>query len=186
MQIGFAYPDFVSAQAATVAVLAALMRRDATGVGARIEVWQYAMALACLGPTVVAAELSGDAPGALGNRAEGRAPHALYPARGDDRWVAVSVQNDAMWDALCRVPGLESLGTDPRFATLALRLEHQDDLDDLLAAWTGVRTDWEGATGAAGRGRRGLAGARRVGRRGRPSARRARFLPRAPARAVPS
>ncbi len=62
VQIGFAYPDFVSAQAATVAVLAALMRRDATGEGARIEVWQYAMALACLGPTVVAAELSGEAP----------------------------------------------------------------------------------------------------------------------------
>jgi benzylsuccinate CoA-transferase BbsF subunit len=146
VQIGFAYPDFVSAQAATVAVLAALMRRGATGEGARIEVWQYAMALACLGPTVVAAELSGEAPGALGNHAEERAPHALYPARGHDRWVAVSVQDDAMWNALCRVPGLESLGVDPRFATLALRLEHQDELDDLVAAWTGVRTDWESAT----------------------------------------
>ena len=146
VQLGFAYPDFVSAQAATAAVIAALMRRDATGEGARLEVWQYAMALACLGPTVVAAQLSGEAPGASGNRAEGRAPHALYPARGDDRWVAVSVETDAMWDALCGVQGLESLGTDARFATVALRLEHEDALDDIVAAWTTTRTDWEAAS----------------------------------------
>jgi benzylsuccinate CoA-transferase BbsF subunit len=146
VQIGFAYPDFVSAQTATAAVLAALMRRDATGEGARLEVWQYAMALACLGPTVVAAQLSGEAPGATGNQAEGRAPHALYPALGNDRWVAVSVETDAMWESLCRVQGLESLATDARFATLELRLEHQDPLDDVVAAWTAERTDWEAAT----------------------------------------
>ena len=146
VQLGFAYPDFVSAQAATAAVIAALMRRDATGEGARLEVWQYAMALACLGPTVVAAQLSGAAPGASGNHAEGRAPHALYPARGDDRWVAVSVETDAMWDAMCGVQGLESLGTDARFATVALRLEHEGALDDVVAAWTMTRTDWEAAT----------------------------------------
>lgn len=146
VQIGFAYPDYVSAQAAVVAVLGALMRRDATGEGARIEVWQYAMTVACLGPTAVAAQLSGDAPGALGNRAEGRAPHGLYPARGDDRWVAVTVESQAMWDALCRVPGLEALGTEARFGNLALRLEHHDLLDGVLAEWTAERTDWEAAT----------------------------------------
>ena len=146
VQLGFAYPDFVSAQAATAAVIAALMRRDATGEGARLEVWQYAMALACLGPTVVAAQLSGAAPGASGNRAEGRAPHALYPARETTGGWRSRCETDAMWDALCGVQGLESLGTDARFATVALRLEHEDALDDVVAAWTATRTDWEAAT----------------------------------------
>jgi crotonobetainyl-CoA:carnitine CoA-transferase CaiB-like acyl-CoA transferase len=146
VQIGFAYPDFVSAQAATVAVLAALRRRAQTGEGARIELWQYAMAMACLGPAIVAAQLDGRPPTAIGNRSPGRAPHGLYPARGPERWLAISVLDDAMWDALCRVPGLEHLGSDPRFATLDERLAHEDDLDDAVAAWTVERTDWEAAT----------------------------------------
>jgi len=146
VQIGFAYPDFVSAQAATVAVMAALRRRKQTGEGARIEVWQYAMALACLGPTIVAAQVSGRAPGAPGNRAPDRAPHGVYPSRGRERWVAIAVEDDTMWEALCRVPGLEHLGADPRFASLALRLAHHDELDDVLATWTATRTDWEAAS----------------------------------------
>ncbi len=117
-----------------------------TGEGARIELWQYAMAMACLGPAIVAAQLEGRPPMANGNRSPGRAPHGVYPARGPERWVAISVLDDAMWDALCTVPGLEHLASDLRFASLADRLAHQDDLDDALAAWTVERTDWEVAT----------------------------------------
>ncbi len=145
VQIGFAYPDFVSAQAATVAVLAALRRREQTGEGAHIEVWQYAMALACLGPAIVAAQVEGRAPTAIGNRSADRAPVGAYPSRGEERWVAVAVEDDAMWEALCRVPGLESLGVDARFSTLELRLAHHDELDDVLAEWTLTRTDLEAA-----------------------------------------
>jgi benzylsuccinate CoA-transferase BbsF subunit len=146
VQIGFAYPDFVSAQAATVAVLAALRRRAHTGEGACIELWQYAMAMACLGPTIVAAQLEGTPQLANGNRSPDRAPHGVYPSRGPERWVAISVLDEAMWDALCTVPGLEQLADDPRFATHAQRLAHQDTLDGVLDAWTLERTDWEAAT----------------------------------------
>jgi benzylsuccinate CoA-transferase BbsF subunit len=146
VQIGFAYPDFVSAQAATVAVLAALRRRKATGEGAHLELWQYAMTLSCLGPAIVAAQLSGRAPSALGNRDADRAPQGVYPAKGTERWVALSVQDSTMWRSLCRVPGLEPLGDDARFATLEDRVSHHDALDEALAAWTIERTDWEAAT----------------------------------------
>ncbi|HXY91466.1 MAG TPA: CoA transferase, partial [Acidimicrobiia bacterium] len=146
VQIGFAYPDFVSAQAATVAVLAALRRRRRTGTGAHIEVWQYAMALACLGPAIVAAQVEGIAPSATGNRAPDRAPQGVYRSRGEERWVAITVEDDAMWAALCRVPGLESLATDSRFASLDARIAHHDALDAQLTAWTRTRTDWEAAS----------------------------------------
>jgi crotonobetainyl-CoA:carnitine CoA-transferase CaiB-like acyl-CoA transferase len=145
VQIGFAYPDFVSAQAATVAVLAALRRRRATGQGARVELGQYAMTLSCLGPAIVAAQLAGRVPTALGNRDADRAPQGVYPARGKERWVAISVQDDVMWRALCRVPGLEHLGADARFVSLRERCTHHDVLDDALATWTIQRTDWEAA-----------------------------------------
>jgi crotonobetainyl-CoA:carnitine CoA-transferase CaiB-like acyl-CoA transferase len=145
VQIGFAYPDFVSAQAATVAVLAALRRRKATGQGAHLELWQYAMTLSCLGPAIVAAQLTGRAPSAIGNRDADRSPQGVYPARGTERWVAISIEDDAMWGALCGVPGLEHLGVDARFASVQDRCTDHDVLDDALAAWTIQRTDWEAA-----------------------------------------
>jgi crotonobetainyl-CoA:carnitine CoA-transferase CaiB-like acyl-CoA transferase len=145
VQIGFAYPDYVSALAATVAIVAALRRRDATGEGARLELSQYAMALACLGGEITEMQLTGRAPAATGNRSPAGAPQGLYPVRGEDRWVAVSVEDDGTWRALTTVPGLEPLGEDPRFATFDARCTHHDELDAVVAAWTRTRTGWEAA-----------------------------------------
>jgi len=126
-------------------VLAALDHRDETGEGSRIELSQYEMALAAIGPSILELELRGTVPEARGNRLEGWAPHGIYPARGPDRWVAISVEDEDMWRALCSVPGLGHLADDERFGSLAERERHHDELDDRLRAWTSVRTDREAA-----------------------------------------
>ena len=106
VQLGFAYPDYVSAQAGTMAVVAALDRRDRTGQGCEIELSQYEMALAAIGPVVLELGLRGTVRTANGNRAEGIAPQGVYPCRGDERWVAVTVRDDEMWAGLVTVRGL--------------------------------------------------------------------------------
>ena len=140
------FPDYVSALWGTVAVVCALLQRDLTGLGCEIDVAQYQVAVSCIGPTVVEAVLGGAALGDLGNRAPGRAPHGVYPSRGTDRWVAVSVTDETMWQGLCRLPELAGLGSDPRFGTLQARIAHQDELDDVLSRWTERLTPWEAAT----------------------------------------
>jgi benzylsuccinate CoA-transferase BbsF subunit len=145
VQIGFAYPDFVSAHTITVALMAALAHRADTGEGCRIELSQHAMTLACVGPEILAAQCRPEAPTPGGNRAEGRVPQGLYPTRGVDRWVALSVQDESMWHALASVPGLEHLSADKRFASLGDRVAHHDELDAALTEWTSARTDWEAA-----------------------------------------
>ncbi|MET0143197.1 MAG: CoA transferase [Ilumatobacteraceae bacterium] len=145
VQLGFAYPDYVSAQAGTMAVVAALDRRDRTGQGCEIELSQYEMALAAIGPAVLELGLRGTVRSTNGNRVEGVAPQGIYPCRGPERWVAVSVRDDDMWAALGTVRGLTHLAGD-RYATVALREAAADALDEQLTAWTSVRTDWEAAT----------------------------------------
>jgi benzylsuccinate CoA-transferase BbsF subunit len=145
VQVGFAYPDYVSAQTGSVAILAALDRRDRTGEGCHIELNQYLMALNCIAPAIVEVGLRGSSPSNTGNRREGRAPHGLYPCRGNDRWVALSVLDDAMWQALGNADGLASLANDPRFATIDNRSALHDEIDEHLCAWTSVRTDWDAA-----------------------------------------
>jgi benzylsuccinate CoA-transferase BbsF subunit len=140
------YPDYVSALWGTIAVVCAVLQRDLTGEGCEIDVSQYQVAVSCIGPTVMEAVLGGTGLGSLGNRYPGMAPHGVYPARGRDRWVALSVHDEEMWRGMCGVAGLESLADDPRFSTLEDRITNQEALDELVSGWTGGLTPWEAAT----------------------------------------
>ena len=63
-------------------------------------------------------------------------PHGVYPAAGEDRWVAVAVLDDAQWRALVEVTG--GLRVDDG-ADLAARRAAEDAIDTALAAWTAQR-----------------------------------------------
>ncbi|MFI5054354.1 MAG: CoA transferase, partial [Acidimicrobiia bacterium] len=101
------------------------------------------VAVACIGPTVTSVALGAPTPHAAGNRLAGYAPHGVYPTNEPDRWVAVSVLDDATWDALVGIEGLEGLANDPRFSSADGRIQHEDALDAALARWTERRGDWE-------------------------------------------
>lgn len=146
VQLGMAYPDYVAAHSGTAAVVAALLRRDLTGQGCCIGVSQFELAAACQVLGLAEVQMGTTDVGAIGNRRRGACPHGVYRCRGEERWVAISVLSDEMWHGLCHSEGLEHLGDDPRFSTPALRAEHEDELDDALAAWTCARTDWDVAT----------------------------------------
>ena len=64
------------------------------------------------------------------------APHGIYRARGDDRWVAIAVRGDAQWHALCSVMHRPELAGDHRFATHEGRIANQDALDVAIEDWT--------------------------------------------------
>ena len=54
--------------------------------------------------------LAGDAdPTRCGNRDEQFAPHGCYPVAGDDQWIAIAVEDDPGFRALCSALGRESL-----------------------------------------------------------------------------
>jgi crotonobetainyl-CoA:carnitine CoA-transferase CaiB-like acyl-CoA transferase len=78
----------------------------------------------------------------IGNRSPYKpaAPHGAYRCQGEDRWLAIACFTEAEWLALTEVSGLQALRVDPRFATLAARLQHQDALDALITGWT-ITTD---------------------------------------------
>lgn len=134
---GTNYPDHVPNPChAAVALLAALRHRRRTGQGQSIELSQVESTVCALGPLVLAAQArDGAAWPRLGNREPGVAPHGVYPARGDDRWIAIACWNDDDWSALCRLAN-GGWDNDLRFATLQARLEHEDALDEAIGRWT--------------------------------------------------
>jgi crotonobetainyl-CoA:carnitine CoA-transferase CaiB-like acyl-CoA transferase len=131
---GTTYMDAASGPAAAFATVAALRYRARTGRGQFVEFDQSENILNHLGDVLVDCQL-GVEPRRWGNRDPWRAPQGLYRCRGEDQWLAVSVSDDGAWHALARVIGREDLGRDPRFADLAGRRKHHDELDAAIAAW---------------------------------------------------
>jgi len=87
-----------------------------------------------------------------GNSDPDLAPHGVYPAAGDDHWIAIAVTDDEQWRALCTAMERPDLAGEARFATAADRLAHADELDRMLAAWTRSRDRHETAAFLQARG----------------------------------
>lgn len=129
---------------ATVALLAALEHKRRTGEGQLIEVAQIEIGAAVTAEPVIEYSLTGRVYEREGNRHRSYA-QGVYPASGDDEWVAISVRDDADWAAVVDVIGRPDLRDDPRFAAPKARLRNHDALDEVLAEWTAARTSDEAA-----------------------------------------
>ena len=136
MKSGINHGDPITGSHAAGVLLAALRYRKRTGKGMYIDVSQQESAVSLIGADVLAYQLTGEEPQRRGNRSPYFAPHNSYRCAGEDRWVAIAVTNDEEWRQLAQLVGGSELSTDPRFATLAGRLENEDQLDDLISGWT--------------------------------------------------
>ena len=139
-----AYTDTVAPRFAVPALLAALDHRRRTGEGQYIDHSQIESSIHFISPYLLDYQLTGRVLGRIGNRDPDMAPHGVYPARGDDDWIAIAVRDDADWVRLCSALERPDLARDDRYATLAGRLALQDELDAAIAAWTETRTPAEG------------------------------------------
>lgn len=149
-------PDYFAGLHALAAVLTALEHRDQTGEGSHVDISQFETTVSALGPYLLDNGLTGRAPERGGNRLPWLAPQGVYPCRGRDEWVALTVADDAEWAALAGLldgeGSVAGVAGDGRYATVAGRLEHHDELDRRIAAWTGGRSAVDAATALQARG----------------------------------
>jgi len=129
-------PDPVVAALAAGLVVAALHFRRRTGLGLYIDLSQRETVTAIVGEVIMDYVMNGRVQRPMGNRHPTMAPHGVYPCAGEDRWVAIAVEDDAQFAALCRLMGRPELAEDPRFADVVSRRRSQDELDLIIAEWT--------------------------------------------------
>jgi len=128
-----------------IGILAAIVQRQATGAGQRIEVAQQD-AVVNLHRIHLREYYQDGKPGPrVGNRARAAAPSNLYRCRpfGSNDYVYIHVANQEMWRALTRVVGRPELGDDPRFADQRSRVGHGDEVDAVVEGWTEKHTKHE-------------------------------------------
>jgi benzylsuccinate CoA-transferase BbsF subunit len=118
------------------AILAALWHREETGEGQHISLAEAYTITSLLGETIMDYNMNGRVPGLQGNRHPVLCPHGNYPCKGRDKWVAIAVETEEEWKNLCIALGAPEWITDKRFADLASRRQHWDELDKLIAGKT--------------------------------------------------
>jgi len=138
---GYSFMDHTGAYVMATAILMALLHRQRTGEGQWVDLSCTDAGLTLHGPALLDWTVNGRPtrrPGSPhSNRSEypALAPHGIYPAAGDDEWLAIACRSDAEWRALGGVVK-EPWVREARFAALAGRLAAQDALDAQLARWT--------------------------------------------------
>jgi formyl-CoA transferase len=130
---------------AAIGILAAIVQRQVTGVGQRIEVAQQDVVVNLTRIHFRDHHLGARPIPRRGNRSPGAAPSNLYRCRpfGPNDYVFIHVANTDMWKALTRAIGQPELGDDPRFAERGGRVAQVEELDALVEGWTEKRTKHE-------------------------------------------
>jgi crotonobetainyl-CoA:carnitine CoA-transferase CaiB-like acyl-CoA transferase len=143
--------DYLAGAQGAFAVMTALWHRERTGEGQMVEIAQAENAAAMFTQAVMDYTLNGRVQEAIGNRdVFDRYPCGVYPAKSagtsltmEDRWIAISVEDDDQWRAFGQAIGSPAWANDPRFATNAGRAEHFREIDAHIAAYTKDRDDYE-------------------------------------------
>jgi len=124
--------DPIGGAQAVIGILAALDRRDRTGTGCHIDVSLIEAALPFMLAGFTHFHERGTLLRAAGNAEPSDAPTGAYPTGNSDDWVAIAVRTDEQFTALAKVAGIPASLIGHR----AFRLEHRNDIDQHLSAWT--------------------------------------------------
>ena len=135
--MGFPMGDVGGGWGLAFGTLAALLERERTGEGKRVDVAMLDMQIsfqAHLGQMYLA---SGIVPQPIGSGHPANIPAKAFRA-ADGRWVQVHCSTEPFWLKLAalvaaEVPGNAGLPDDPRFASGEARIAHRGELEALLA-----------------------------------------------------
>lgn len=132
----FGLADGIAAIAGAFAAMVALYFRDTRtgGRGQVIDLAIYEPILTVLGCQPLEYDQLGLVPQRTGNRFPGAAPRNAYRTR-DGRWVALSASSQRLAERTFQAIGRPDLVTDPRFRDNRSRLQHVEELDQIIGEW---------------------------------------------------
>jgi formyl-CoA transferase len=137
-----------------IGILAAIIQRQATGVGQQVEVAQQEAVVNLLRIHLRDTYVTGKPAARQGNRSSAAAPSNIYRCRpfGPNDYVFIHLAGPEMWKTLATIIGRPELADDPRYADRRDRVKFIDEIDAMIEAWTEKRTKHEVMETLAGAG----------------------------------
>ena len=133
-KIGVAFADIFTGVYSVVGILAALRRRDETGLGGHVDMALLDTQVSVLANQAMNYLASGKPPTRMGNAHPNIVPYQVFPV--SDGHVIVAVGNDGQFRRFVTVLGAPELAVDPRYLTNAARVGARVELVPVLTALT--------------------------------------------------
>ena len=130
VRIGPSIVDMGSGMYLTMGILLALMDREKTGKGQRIEISLLETALSWMSPFVARCSMNGEVPQRWGSGFAPFCPYKVYEAEGGSVFIGVSTNN--FWEKFCKAFDLNELYEKEEFKDISGRVAKRDELDGLV------------------------------------------------------
>ena len=141
MRAAVPWVDCGTASLAALGTLAALMARQQTGRGQKVEGALLRTAVAFNNPTLVEQQVAEPNRVATLNRGQTSAPSDLF--RTTDGWIISYAIGGPMFERWAKLMGEDDWLTDPRFKDDLARGDHGEIISKRMSDWTGQRTTTE-------------------------------------------
>jgi formyl-CoA transferase len=137
-----------------IGILAAIIQRQATGVGQQIEVAQQESVVNLLRIHLRETYVSGKPAARQGNRSAVAAPSNIYRCSpgGPNDYVFIHCATVEMWKSLTKIIGRPELGADPGYEDRRDRVQFVDEIDAMIEGWTAKRPKHDVMATLAGAG----------------------------------
>lgn len=129
------YMDHTGGNNTTWALLLAIYRKKMTGKGMRVDVSMQESGTQSIGPAILEAQ-EGYVRPRLDTGHLWKSPHRVYPCKGDDKWIAITVSSDAEWQRLKGAMGNPAWAADHKLDTVVGRHNGRKEIDESMAGWT--------------------------------------------------
>ena len=117
-----------------IGVLAALINRQKTGLGEKIDVALVDSVASAMENITMIYQATGRIPQRIGNRYESTYPYDSFPANDGD--VIIAAGNNKLFSILCEIMEQPELKNDPRFIDVKSRVANHNDLFEIVSTWT--------------------------------------------------
>jgi formyl-CoA transferase len=132
---GISIGDTIAALFACIGGLMALHARERTGRGQVVDAALYESVLAVMESLISEYDTTGYIRERTGGVLPKIAPSNAYPT-ADGLMILIAANQDTVFRRLCDAMGRAELATDTRYTTHLARGDNQQELDELIAAWT--------------------------------------------------
>src|SRR5712692_1371476 len=138
VRAGVSFLDLSTGMLCAMGVCAAILQRERTGLGQRVDGSLLETAVSLLAFHAEGYLLTGLVPKALGSSHPSLSPYRNFKCK-DGQWIFIAAANDRFWLKLAGALGLSDLAADPRFAVNQQRVENRVELETLLERVIGER-----------------------------------------------
>jgi CoA:oxalate CoA-transferase len=123
--------DITTGIYAAYGIAAALLERERSGAGQRVEVAMLDAVISLFSDIAANVLTDGRKYGKFGTGHPDLVPYQAFPA--SDGWFIVACLTNAFFNRLCTALGREDLLRDPRFVSNRTRIEHREEIVPLLS-----------------------------------------------------